>query len=250
MLKYISFQGVLLLIAGFLASYTSNDAPQASAQIIHISASGDLSGRVIIPINNTNTRRFRGSGYRNRGGSSNSTNSSDENTSPYVNTIVSAHPVSYELPNDISGKETPIRQKNAEFTPNVTPVTVGTIVQFVNDDPFFHNVFSLTPGSRFNIGRRPTGDVYSRQIDPPKWKVTGVGPISLFCDIHSQMNATILSLDTPYFTRVNEDGTFTLPNLPDGEYEIRVFSPGLEIISQNVTIQSNQETSVTLNVVG
>ena len=97
------------------------------------------------------------------------------------------------------------------FLPNVLPVTVGSKVHFLNEDEFFHNVQSFTSKARFSIGRRAPGIAYSQKIKKP-------GVISLMCDIHSHMNAVILSLDTPYFTRVKEDGSYQIKDLPDGNY--------------------------------
>lgn len=209
---------------------------------------GGVMGKVIIPVQNVQKRSFRGSSYRNRGNTATTTSGSENEESGLTNTIISAHPISYSITEDISGEAVTIDQKDAVFTPNVTPVAIGTVVQFINNDPFFHNVFSLTPGSKFNIGRRPTGDVYSKQIEAPKWKVTGIGPITLFCDVHSQMKATILSLDTPYFTRINKDGTYELNNLPEGTYELRVYNPGFELESIEITISSNKTIESNFNL--
>jgi len=247
MMKY------LLVLSGILTftAFTGNNSSISTYGEINSKnkfISGTVTGTVSIPEQNTTQRRFRGSSYRNRGNSSSSSSTTNEENSKYENTIVSAHPISFSLPDDLSGEPTIIGQKDATFLPNVTPVTVGTVVQFVNDDPFFHNVFSLTPGSKFNIGRRPTGDVYSKQIEAPKWKVTGIGPITLFCDIHSQMKATILSLDTPFFTRLDEDGSYQMDDLPDGEYEIRVYSPGFEIASKKIEVSSNSAIESNFNL--
>lgn len=244
---FLFFTGIYIWVGLLSADFMPNLIySHNSVQVVLID--GDISGSIDIPAVKTQERRFRGSSYRSRSSSSSANNNDNENANRFSNSIVSAHPLSFKLPDDISGESVIIDQKNATFIPNVTPVTVGTVVQFVNDDPFFHNVFSLTPGSKFNIGRRPTGDVYSKQIEAPKWKVTGVGPISLFCDVHSQMNATILSLDTPYFTRVNEDGTYSLRNLPVGEYEIRVFNNNFDIVSKKVEVVSGKNIVLNFNL--
>jgi|GEM_PF-465747 plastocyanin len=252
MAKYILAFSVVLFVAAF-SSININEIPTSLSLKYSIdNIDGSISGTVTVPDQSTARRQFRGSSYRSRGtsssGSTSSSDSAPEEGSKFMNTIVSAHPLSYSISDDISGEPVIIGQKDATFLPNVTPVAVGTVVQFINDDPFFHNVFSLTPGSKFNIGRRQPGDVFSKQIEAPKWKVTGIGPITLFCDVHSQMKATILSLDTPYFTRLNEDGTYRLSNLPDGDYEIRVFNPSFDIISKTISIQSDNITETNFNL--
>lgn len=207
-----------------------------------------VSGKITLPANSSSqNRRFRGSAYRNRGNSS-STNSDNSQSNPYQNSIISLHPTSFEIAKLVVSDSVQIIQKDARFIPQVTPVTVGSTVQFVNDDSFYHNVFSLTPGAKFNIGRRPTGDIYSKEVPPTRWKVSGLGPIDLFCDIHSQMNAIILSLDTPYFTRANEDGTYSLSDLPSGTYELRVYNRNFDLYTQKITIAENEQYEVNINV--
>jgi len=201
---------------------------------------GEVRGTVVVPAtSNRNQNRFRGRAYRNRT-SQQATEESATVSNPLLDVVISAHPTSFQVEAEPLPDPIQVIQKDATFIPTVTPVTVGSIVQFVNDDPFFHNVFSLTPGARFNIGRRPKGDVYSKEIPQLSWKVQGIGPINLYCDIHSQMSAVILSLDTPYFTKLNEDGSFTLPELPDGEYEIRAYHPKFELISRKVIVRQGE----------
>ncbi len=209
--------------------------------------SASIHGIVTLPPVVSTGRKFRGSAYRNRGSSS-SASDMPEVSNRFLKTIISAHPTSYKIENLPVSDSVQIIQQDAVFIPNVTPVTVGSTVQFINDDPFYHNVFSLTPGAKFNIGRRPTGDVYTKEVPPTKWKVSGLGPIDLFCDIHSQMNAVILSLDTPYFTRVNEDGTFTLTDLPQGTYELRIYNQEFDPVSKKITVADNEDYEVNFNL--
>lgn len=228
---------VLFLLLVFLMG---NHQPKSHNEDHSQSRTGEVRGSVVIPpTSNRAQNRFRGRAYRNR------TNDQDsdhtiESTNPLLDVVISAHPISINIDTKPLAEPVQILQKDANFAPNVTPVTVGSIVQFVNDDAFFHNVFSLTPGARFNIGRRPKGDIYSKEIPQLEWKVEGLGPINLYCDIHSQMSAVILSLDTPYFTQADENGFFSLPNLPDGEYEIKAYHPKFELLTRKVIISEGK----------
>ena len=244
-MKFLSLVGGALLF--FILSLQMNTS-NVVAQESNI-GNASISGTVTLPAtSSSNSRSFRGAAYRNRGNASASSQNTSE-SSPFSNTIISAHPVSFTIENLPTLDSVQIVQKNAVFIPQVTPVTVGSTVQFVNSDSFYHNVFSLTPGARFNIGRRQTGDIYSKEVPALKWKVSGLGPIDLFCDIHSQMNAIILSLDTPYFTRVNEDGTYTLNDLPAGTYELRVYNRNTELYTQQVSIDENEQLPLNFNLV-
>ncbi|RNC85271.1 MAG: hypothetical protein ED557_00400 [Balneola sp.] len=206
-----------------------------------------VSGTIVLPaIQKASNNRFRGRTYRNRTSGDSSTDESSNSSSNFSDVIISAHPISFTVETTPLEEPAQVIQKDAVFIPRVTAVTVGSTVQFVNDDPFFHNVFSLTPGARFNIGRRPKGDVYSKVVPELNWRVEGIGPISIYCDIHSQMNAIVLSLDTPYFTRANDDGTFQLDNLPPGEYEIRAYHPRFSLLIQEITVSVSESKSIVL----
>ena len=208
-----------------------------------------IHGSVELPATSSQTsNRFRGRAYRNRSATSEDNTHSESTANSLTSIIVSLHPLSFQPEVTPLAEPVQIYQLDAVFIPEVTAVTVGSVVQFINNDPFFHNVFSLTPGARFNIGRRPTGDITNQTIPALKWKVEGLGPISLYCDIHSQMSAIILSLDTPYFTRVQEDGTFDLGDVPAGTYELRAYHPKFELLIRQLTIAEGEVSELNLQL--
>ncbi len=106
-----------------------------------------------------------------------------------------------------------IRQENESFSPRVVAVTRGSTVEFPNADPYFHNVFSLSGAATFDLGRYPSGQSRSRLLAKP-------GIVKVYCHIHSQMSATILVLDHPYFVTPDTDGRFTLSGVPPGTYTL------------------------------
>lgn len=223
---------IILLICSFVISLFNEIYAEDTAKI---------SGTVFMPIVKKERRTFRGRIYRNRLSSANRKKQSNETLqSAMIDIIISAQPLSYQY----KTKPLPdakILQVNAEFIPKVIPVTPGTEVQFINRDRFFHNVFSITPGSRFNIGRKPTNVIESRIIKE-------VGEIKLFCDIHAQMNATILCVNTPYFTRIRPDGRYQLPDLPAGLYRIRVYHPEMQEINEVIEIKEGQSLTRNYNL--
>jgi len=110
-------------------------------------------------------------------------------------------------------------QKNKMFTPHLLVVPVGSSVAFPNADPFFHNVFSLFDGRRFDLGLYEAGStrsvVFSRE-----------GVSYIFCNIHSEMSAVVISLATPLYAIADQQGVFHIRDVPDGEYDLHVWIEG------------------------
>jgi len=106
-----------------------------------------------------------------------------------------------------------IAQKDEAFVPRVVAITRGSTIDFPNSDPFFHNVFSLSRGANFDLGRYPRGVSKSRPFP-------NAGLVKVYCHIHSHMTASIMVFDHPYFRIPSADGTFTLDDVPAGSYQI------------------------------
>jgi len=110
-------------------------------------------------------------------------------------------------------------QKNKTFTPHLLVVPLGSSVVFPNADPFFHNVFSLFDGKRFDLGLYEAGSarsvVFSRE-----------GVSYIFCNIHSEMSAVIITLGTPFYGVVDSKGAFRIAGVPDGDYDLHVWIEG------------------------
>ena len=109
-----------------------------------------------------------------------------------------------------------LTQHNKTFEPHVLVVEVGTMVQFPNKDPFFHNIFSLFDGKRFDLGLYEAGTTRSVRFDRP-------GVSYLFCNIHAEMSAVVVAVETPYFAISNRSGNISIPYVPDGRYQLRVW---------------------------
>lgn len=107
-----------------------------------------------------------------------------------------------------------ILQKNKRFTPHVSVITVGTVVDLPNRDPIFHNAFSNFAGQPFDTGLYPPGGTQ-------KVKFRRAGVVRVFCNIHSTMSAVIVVLDTPYFAKSGREGTFKIDDVPPGEYTLK-----------------------------
>ncbi len=128
-------------------------------------------------------------------------------------------------------------QKDKMFHPHVLAVPVGSVVDFPNEDPIFHNAFSSFDGQIFDVGLYAPGTSKSIRFHRP-------GIVRVFCNIHPSMSAVILVLDTPYFTKAGREGRYQIPKVPPGAYELRVFDeratagPDLKMV---VNIEANEQ---------
>jgi plastocyanin len=120
-------------------------------------------------------------------------------------------------------------QRNETFVPHLLAVTTGTIVDFPNGDPFYHNVFSLSKAARFDLGRYPSGKLKSVQFTRP-------GIVRVFCEIHSHMNAYILVFSHPFFAVTDDAGRFRIENIPPGTYNVIAWNEGTGSEPKPVTV--------------
>ena len=95
-------------------------------------------------------------------------------------------------------------------------VQVGSKVDFPNKDPFFHNVFSLFNGKRFDLGLYEAGSSNTVRFDR-------AGISYLFCNIHPEMSAIVVSVPTPYYGVSNAAGKVVIPGVPSGGYKLHVW---------------------------
>jgi hypothetical protein len=107
-------------------------------------------------------------------------------------------------------------QKNKRFEPHLLVVPIGTVVEFPNQDPFFHNVFSLYKGKRFDLGLYEAGGSRSVRFDRP-------GVSFIFCNIHPEMSAAVVVLETPYYGISNDAGEINIRDVPAGRYRLEVW---------------------------
>jgi plastocyanin len=107
-------------------------------------------------------------------------------------------------------------QKSKTFTPHVLAIAVGTVVDFPNFDPIFHNAFSNYNGQIFDIGLYPPGTTRSLAFHRE-------GVVRVFCNIHPTMSAVIVVLKSPYFTTSAKNGGFAIDHVPAGTYRLHVF---------------------------
>jgi plastocyanin len=117
---------------------------------------------------------------------------------------------------------TEIEQVARQFQPAVSVVTTGSSVTFPNHDTVRHHVYSFSPIKTFEL------KLYSGvPANPVVFDRSGVAVLG--CNIHDNMVAWVLVVDTPYFGKTNAEGLLTLNNVPNGNYKLRTWHLSLPV---------------------
>jgi len=131
--------------------------------------------------------------------------------------------------------------ENKQFLPGVVVLTVGSTLTFPNHDPFNHNVFSLSDAGPFDLGLYGRGE--GKTITFQK-----AGIVRVYCNVHAQMSGFVLVRDNPYFAQPSADGSFSIPNVPPGEYIVHAWHERAKEYSRDLRVPPNGLDDLQLTV--
>lgn len=135
-----------------------------------------------------------------------------------------------------------VDQRELSFIPHILVIEVGTTVKFLNNDVVLHNIFSPSKaGDRFNLGTYQKGIEKFLKFDNP-------GEIILLCNVHPEMEAYILIVDTPFYSKTDENGKFTITGVPAGEYTINVWHPYFDEKNVKVIVEEGRTVNVKITL--
>ncbi len=151
----------------------------------------------------------------------------------YSGVVIELNPMDGAIPL-AAGKHAVMLQKEKTFSPHVLAVQAGSVVDFPNADPIFHNAFSSYNGQVFDIGLYPPGSTRSVRF-------ARQGVVRVFCNIHASMSALIVVVGNPYFATTKRDGAFSIAGVPEGRYNLSVFherasESTLSTLSRKITV--------------
>lgn len=138
-----------------------------------------------------------------------------------------------------------IDQTHLAFVPHVSVVMQGTTVDFKNEDTVGHNVY--WPGVSHNKKLAHNMGTWPQGLSKP-FTFNDVGDVPLLCNVHPEMSGYVFVVPTPYFAVTDKEGTFTIKNVPPGQYTIKTASEAAKPATQSVTVASNAPVSVNLTV--
>jgi plastocyanin len=133
-------------------------------------------------------------------------------------------------------------QRNRMFVPHILPIQTGTAVTFPNSDNVRHQVYSFSPAKRFQLRLYAGTPAAPVVFDKP-------GVVILGCNIHDQMSAYLVVVDTPYFA-LTSDGRADLAGVPEGAYDVRVWYERMrgELLPQRISLGANESGRLTFQL--
>lgn len=127
-----------------------------------------------------------------------------------------------------------INQKGLVFIPHVLPVVANTAVEFLNHDNVLHNVFSPDKiAEKFNLGTWPPGEVKTYTFQQ-------LGAATLLCNVHAEMEGYVVILQNPFFAVTNENGSYTIKDVPSGSYNLLVWNKKYKAKPKQIVVNNGQ----------
>lgn len=128
-----------------------------------------------------------------------------------------------------------------DFSPRVLVVPVGSTVRFPNEDPILHNVFSVSGANRFDLGLYGRGESSETTFEHP-------GVVKVYCNVHPDMVANVVVLDTAHVARPDREGRFVLRDLPSGEGTLTIWHERAESLVRTVRLPLDGPLEVALEL--
>ena len=150
-----------------------------------------------------------------------------EKTSDFASAVVYLEPKAGGAKAGEAKAQMAINGRN--FAPRVRVVTVGSTVDYPNQDPFTHNVFSTTPGALFDLGSYGSGTSKSNQFKKP-------GAFAVYCNVHSKMTGYVVVVNTPWYTQAAADGRWDIAKVPAGKYLLTVWHERAKPVETEIEI--------------
>lgn len=159
-----------------------------------------------------------------------------ETTSDLGNTVVYLEPAPGTKVRVGEAKEQ-IAMQSRQFSPRVRVVTVGSSVEFPNQDPFSHNIFSNAAGASFDLGTYGRGVSKSAEYKKP-------GAFPVYCNIHSRMSGFVVVVNTPYRTQAGLDGRYQIMGVPAGKYTVHVWHERAPEVTKDIVVGAGGQSGV------
>lgn len=129
-------------------------------------------------------------------------------------------------------------QRTCEFHPHVLVFPAGSTVDVINSDGILHNIHTT---STVNASQNQAQPKFKPKI---QIKVEKPETIAIKCDVHGWMSGYWVATETPYVAVTDASGTFTIADLPPGDYDVELWQEKLGKATQKASVKAKEETKV------
>ena len=135
-----------------------------------------------------------------------------------------------------------IDQNKCEYLPHVQVMAVNTEIALRNSDPILHNIqFFQGDNSLFNIAQVVQGQVNKRKLEK-------AAPVYVECAVHGWMQGNVVVVDNPYYAVTDENGKFSIADLPSGKYRVKIWHEYVGEMTHEVTVTAKTETALNMDL--
>ena len=135
-----------------------------------------------------------------------------------------------------------LEQENEKFAPRLLPIVAGQSVSFPNRDRLYHNVFSVSPSTSFDLGQYKSSDTPRSQVFPT------AGLVPVYCNIHPDMISYVVVLENRAFAVTSEDGAFELRGVRPGKLALNAWMPGAQRVTREIELAPGGALTVDLEL--
>jgi plastocyanin len=122
--------------------------------------------------------------------------------------------------------------RSKTLVPHVMAVPAGSTVNFPNEDPIAHNLFSLTPKNAFDLG------LYRKGAAAKSHKFDAPGVVNVYCNVHPDMSAVVHVMTTPYYGFASATGDYSFDVKP-GKYRVTAWNEQGGTASSQIEVKSD-----------
>ncbi len=130
-----------------------------------------------------------------------------------------------------------IAQIDRRFSPDLVVIPAGSAVVFPNEDPIFHNIFSLSKPISFDLGSYDKGE--SRTVQFPR-----AGVVDVYCHLHPNMTATVVVTPNRWYARSDPSGQYRIPDVPPGRYTVVAWHKYAGLFRKSIVVEPGHDATV------
>jgi hypothetical protein len=140
-----------------------------------------------------------------------------------------------------------ISQQGQAFAPYISVGQKGADIEFRNDDPITHHIYSITKGNKFNLIVKSNEHVMHKLAADGEDE----SAIIMGCNVHDWMGGVYLSVNTPYYAKTDKAGVASFNVDVLGKYAVTAWHPQIQDANNRLVTQldvADDNASVSLKL--